>query len=162
MFAECSEDKPISIIITTLAALSYNDSDSICDVLDGFFSFVPKYLEEHKQNGVYYVNNPTDKTDNFANKWVDFPKRKEAFFKWFSQAKIDLSYLTIKDKDRVSLGKHIKAIAGETVGIAVYEQFAKELRESIASNETKVDPNRGTLSKSGNIAIPLNHHHHED
>ena len=39
MFKENEEDKPISIIITTLAALSYKDKESICDILDDFFSY---------------------------------------------------------------------------------------------------------------------------
>ena len=162
MFKDDVDNKPISIIITTLAALSYNDKDSICEVLEDFFLFAPSYLANNRKDGVYQVLNPVDRSDNFANKWVEFPEREEAFFKWLANAKKDLSYSFVKNMDRVSLGKHILTIMGERVGSAVFEQFAKESRSSISLNETKVDSNKGTLSKSGNIAIPLNHHHHED
>ena len=162
MFSNDSDNKPISIIITTLAALSYNDSDSICDVLENFFVFTPNYLSDHLVNGVYCVPNPTDETDNFANKWVDYPERRDAFFDWFNRAKTDLCFSQVKNKDRVTLGKHFKAIIGETVATSIYEKFAKESKESIVLNETKVNTKKGTLSKEGNMVIPLNHHHHED
>lgn len=161
MFENDLDNKPISIIITTLAALSYNNSESICDTLEHFFSFVPSYLESNKNDGTYVVSNPIDKSDNFANKWIEFPERKEAFFRWLTKAKKDLCYLNMKDMDRVTLGKHVQKMFGEKIGIAIYEKFAQESRESITSGKTKVDTKKGILSSVGVLAIPSNHHHEE-
>ena len=110
-------------------------------------------------NGYYKVVNPVDNDDNFADKWITHPQRQINFFQWLEKAKNDLGYNSLCNLDRVSLGKHILKIFGEKAGTQVYEQFAKESRNSIILNETKVDSHRGTLSKNGNLVIPPNHHH---
>ena len=162
MFKDNPDDKPISIIITTLAALCYEDTDSISKVLTKFFDFAPAYLKSHCYNGVYYVTNPVDSSDNFANKWEEKPERREAFLKWLGQASNDLNVNRMLQKDRTALGQYLKTVLGEGVVRKVYDEAASKDREAIRSGDLKVDASRGMLSKLGSVAIPLNHHYHEE
>ncbi len=95
MFSDNPEIKPISIIITTLAGHSYNGETEIGDALLGILEKITNYIRIDGQKHI--IANPTDATENFADKWVKHPERQAAFFKWVKQAQSDflgLSKLT--------------------------------------------------------------------
>lgn len=77
--------KPISIIITTLAASKYqNETDmyqAITNIIEGMSDV--KTLKD--ANGKYYIPNPTNPDENFADKWNEEPALPSAFFKWLNQ-----------------------------------------------------------------------------
>lgn len=81
------DTRPISIIITTLAALSYNNESSITDALIGIID----RMDEHvvMRGGTAWVANPTNDKENFADKWALYPGRKDAFYEWLETARSD-------------------------------------------------------------------------
>ena len=87
MFAGRSEDKPISIILTTLAAHAYQQETTIFDALYGVLSRLGTYIED--RNGIAWIVNPTDPAENFADRWEKYPKRKSAFYAWLNQVLSD-------------------------------------------------------------------------
>lgn len=98
MFESNMEIKPISIIITTLAAHAYRGEaevgDALLSILDRMDSFIE--FDGHK----HIIFNPTDATENFADRWEQHPERRDAFFAWLEQARTDffgLSKLTNYD-----------------------------------------------------------------
>lgn len=81
---------PISIIITTLAAHAYGGEAEIADALLSILSG----MEEHilrDASGRAVIANPSDPLENFADKWVEFPEREEAFYRWLRQARSDFA-----------------------------------------------------------------------
>lgn len=89
------DNKPISIIITTLAAHSYNECiyNYYDNELDLFFNVIknmPKYI---KFNREYKVLNPTHKEENFAEKWNEDIHKKEAFDRWHKKLLEDIELL---------------------------------------------------------------------
>lgn len=82
------DDKPISIIITTLASRAYqgeeNLFDGLCNVIDSMELYIKR-----KADGTFLIENPVNSEENFADKWVTHPKRKENFFKWLRKLKED-------------------------------------------------------------------------
>jgi len=81
------EDRPISVILTTLAAHSYSGEQSIGGALLGILSNMHQHV--HYVNGRYVIPNPTDPLENFADKWAEYPQRANAFFEWLQQARKD-------------------------------------------------------------------------
>lgn len=82
--------KPVSIIITTLAAQLYNNEDNIVDALVSILSNAENYVHSHMRNGEYHIDNPSytgNDVENFADKWNQHPERAEAFFEWLENAK---------------------------------------------------------------------------
>ncbi len=83
---EGKDNKPISIIITTLATKSYLycienfNYDSEYDLMVDTLKFMPDFIEQ--KYGEYWVDNPTVDGENFAEKWNKKPIRKEAFYQW--------------------------------------------------------------------------------
>jgi Second Messenger Oligonucleotide or Dinucleotide Synthetase domain len=97
---------PLSVIITTLAALSYercvatavyeSEMDVLCDVLRHMTDFIG--YEEPSAGGVgWAIWNETTIGENFAEKWNSEPARAEAFFAWHARALADLEHLTDGD-----------------------------------------------------------------
>ena len=89
MFAGDPTDKPISIIISSLAAHAYQGEETIGHAL---LSILSRMEDAIGHDGTKYViKNPTDALENFADKWGEHPERAEAFFEWLQQAQEDFS-----------------------------------------------------------------------
>lgn len=75
--------KPISIIITTIAADLYKNEDNIVDTLTNILNNAESYIKEKMNGTEYHIDNPTytgKEVENFADKWNDHPDRVDAFF----------------------------------------------------------------------------------
>lgn len=81
------DDRPISIIITTLAAHAYKQEPTIAGALYSILNHMDDFIEERK--GVSWIANPTDGAENFADRWVTHPARKRAFYDWLEEARSD-------------------------------------------------------------------------
>ncbi|MCB8954764.1 MAG: nucleotidyltransferase [Ardenticatenales bacterium] len=104
------EDKPISILITTLAACAYQNESDLDESLLSIVTGMQDYIED--RNGVFWVSNPADPRENFADKWEQYPARKEAFLEWLVQIEIDILSLFAAD-DVVSLKADLQSQFGE-------------------------------------------------
>ena len=76
------DDKPISIIITTLASQAYDGEETL---VEAFENVIPR-MRDHLQpkNGVYWIPNPVDPDENFADKWAEKPRKARLFLEWLS------------------------------------------------------------------------------
>jgi hypothetical protein len=83
-----NEYKPISVIITTLAAKAYKDVMSygngglFYDILLDILDRMPSYI--NTLNGVPWISNPVNPNENFADKWASDARLEEEFYKWHS------------------------------------------------------------------------------
>ncbi len=80
-------EPPVSMIITTLAALSYQRQSTLYESLVTIVSDLEKCIE--KRSDKWWIPNPADSDENFADKWNEYPKRKENFDRWLEQVKKD-------------------------------------------------------------------------
>lgn len=96
-FAERPDERPISIILTTLAAKAYRHEARISEALSSILAGMDQHIEERRElrNGsektVYWVVNPTDPRENFADRWEEYPERREAFYEWLRLARADFA-----------------------------------------------------------------------
>lgn len=77
-------ERPVSIIITTLAAKAYRNQEDLYDALTDVVRDMPKFIEQ-RNNGQWWVPNPVDPDENFADKWNEYPDRRIAFLGWLKQ-----------------------------------------------------------------------------
>ena len=80
------EDKPISIIITTLAAQAYRGEASITEALQTIIENMKYFIRDERdpQTGkiIKKIENPVNPEENFADKWVEHPRRQTNFYNW--------------------------------------------------------------------------------
>jgi hypothetical protein len=74
------EDRPISIIITTLAASAYSNE---ADLAEAISNAVPRMRSAiQRSGGEFCVANPMNPLENFADKWRETPRKAQLFFDW--------------------------------------------------------------------------------
>jgi len=103
------DDCPISIIITTLAARAYRNEADIFDALTGIVQRMPLHIEN--RDGIWWVANPVEPNENFADRWNEYPSRKTAFEKWLQQVTRDFAELAqskSESEGRVVLSQHLE------------------------------------------------------
>ncbi len=103
MFKDNEDAKPISVIITTLAARTYSGEGDLVSAL----SRILNTMEQHIQQYVPLVPNPVNPVEDFADKWYSLEyehlKLKENFTRWLFQAKADFAAICSKDNSRIIL-----------------------------------------------------------
>lgn len=124
-FKDNIQDRPISIIITTLAAKAYANQSDLLEALQD----VTRQLHEHvekRDNDEWWVENPVEKRENFAHKWNEYPGRKDAFFEWLKKVREDFVTKThttdlIKSASELApiLGKNPVMRAASSLGFEI-------------------------------------------
>ncbi len=89
MFSERADDKPISIILTTLAAHAYQQEPTISGALYSILEQMDAHIDY--STGIAWIANPTDPGENFADRWQEYPTREGAFREWLDRARRDFT-----------------------------------------------------------------------
>ena len=94
MFSPSPDSKPISIIITTLAARAYQGEANILDTLSGVLSRMGGLVNSRGPK----VPNPVNPAEDFADKWADAKyahlRLEQNFWRWLEKARNDFQALT--------------------------------------------------------------------
>lgn len=131
---EWESEKPISIIITTLAAKLYQQEEDIFSTITNIVERLDKHssilsggimddrsLQSQKiiewlpNNGQWKIPNPVNEDENFADRWHENNHLKaKAFFKWVSWLKNDFLCL-LNSGNLEKTGKELIPVLGERV-----------------------------------------------
>jgi len=112
LFIQDQDHKPISIIITTLAAHAYNNEANLLDALVNIVNGMPDHIQN--KYGVSWVPNPVNPLENFADKWQRQPQKEQNFRRWLQQVNSDL-ITALQLKDIRAAGDSLKSGFGEKV-----------------------------------------------
>lgn len=122
MFADDQDDKPISVIITTLAARAYNNEADLLEALVNIVHGMPSFIQ--RKDGDPWVENPVNPTENFADKWKEHPQREAKFRQWLQQVRANLN-TALRSGNIRSIGECLKPCLGERVINEALQQFPK-------------------------------------
>ena len=112
MFTQDQDHKPISIIITTLAAHAYNNEPDLLEALTNIVNSMPQYIQN--THGVSWVPNPVNPLENFADKWREYPEKEQNFRHWLQQVNNDL-IAALQSRDIWAIGGSLKSGLGEKI-----------------------------------------------
>ncbi|WP_310559191.1 nucleotidyltransferase [Flavobacterium sp.] len=117
------DDKPISIILTTLAAKAYQKETNVINALNNILNTMHLHMKEvysakHGRD-IWWIGNPVNEDDeNFADKWPNEKQKQDNFFSWLEKAKSDFGAL--QNMDPSNAYRVLKNIIGtRTVNEAV-------------------------------------------
>lgn len=151
MFAGNPDDKPISIILTTLAAHAYGQQETIVDAIEAILQGMDQHIED--RNGVAWIQNPTDPAENFADRWKAHPARKAAFYRWLRQARFDFEAI-INAANEAAAYQRLREFVGEIVADDVRKSrgtLVEAFRTMIVPRHKQAPPWRP--SNAGRVAI---------
>lgn len=143
------EDKPISIIITTLAARAY---DNESDLAEAILNVVPRMRASiEMRDGVWWVPNPVNPSENFADKWAERPRKAELFFQWLDALEREHRNL-LTDSGFANVADHLAEGFGRRDAEAAMTKYAG--RESGQPSAAVAAPTVITPRKSERPATP--------
>ena len=116
MFVDRDDEKPISIILTTLAAHAYQQETTIAGALYSILDRMRAFIEDRQ--GIVWIVNPADPAENFADRWREHPERQAAFFEWLEQARADF-HAAAEAASREAALRHLEPRIGRKIVEAV-------------------------------------------
>lgn len=144
--------------INTLAARAYGNEgnvyDAICNILEN--------MEQHftiGPNGEYQVLNPTRREENFADRWIAEPKRKDSFFRWLQMAKKDIVEDPLNFIDGLdSLKSRLSESFGAQVTQDTFEAYGRTMLDNRVNNRIGVNSKGNLTNKKSSAIIPVTNH----
>ncbi len=130
MFAEDSDNKPISIIITTLAAQVYDNETSLLEAMRKIVFGMKRKIED--RGGIKWIQNPVNPLENFADKWQEHPEREEVFYDWLDRVGEDFN--VIFTNNDISM---IGGLLNESFGAVLVKKIAGNLGKSLAPVQSR-------------------------
>lgn len=128
MFNGNEDDKPISIIITTLAARAYNDATDLLDALRHISRNMTSYIKGIPGHRV--VENPVNPSENFADRWKPENKKEESFYKWVNKLQADVFRLIAAAGQGLDkLQALFEELFGEKVSKASFKAYGDQILE---------------------------------
>jgi hypothetical protein len=159
------EDKPISIIITTLAARAYQKETNIMQALLSVIERMPAMIEERydPELGRYikWISNPVNPEENFADKWPAHPKREENFFRWLRQVKIDVMNAS-NQKGIYRIQESLTRPFGKEVVTNAFSNIGENARLQRESGSMRMAAGSGLLSATGRTEVPYHNNFGKD
>ena len=143
--------KPISIIITTLAAHAYQGESNVLEGLWNVVEHMTDYITKD-DDGNDKVANPLYPEENYAEKWIKDPKRKENFYAWHDAVKRDLS--AILSSKGASVWSSMNKPFGSSIVELANKRYTDSKKASIKSGATKLASSGllGAIGQSLNAA----------
>lgn len=118
MFEHDQDGKPISIIITTLAAKAYSGQTDLYSSLDAVLASMGQLISSTSPR----VPNPVNPIEDFADKWSTAEGKKlkleQNFFMWLEQAKADFKHFSLS-RNQIALSDQASQKFGVTLPASV-------------------------------------------
>lgn len=167
-FKDNPDDKPISMIITTLATLAYGNEKELYSALISIIRKLTDYkrLSEitHETSGLiqriddqWFIPNPVNPTENFADRWDS--EKANAFFQWLTKVKRDFDFVLQQKGGFIEISKILSPIFGQGVIKNAFVKNAKRKRAAIDNRVIKTSAKTGILSVAGAISNPRHNFH---
>lgn len=129
-FEKDKDDKPISIIITTLAAKAYRNELNLYEALKNIIRNIPNQFD--RVNNQMAVLNPVNIKENFSDKWNEHPERQKKFLNWINGLSTDLNDVIKLDTSELYVDK-MNALFGADKFSLVARKQEKLLLEHFGS-----------------------------
>ena len=143
--------KPISIIITTLAGQAYNNEellyDAVCRIVEKISD-----IGSLKKDGKYFIPNPVNLEENFADKWNENEELHKAFQNWTYQLNKDFDMIFQK-KGIHNISESLYPMFGENIAKIAIKKLGEKYKEERTSSLLKMSAGTGTLGKIGEISV---------
>lgn len=159
-----SDDKPISIIITTLASKAYNGES---DIVDGLINIVKdmhlyigeRYSSEHGKI-IKWIENPVNPEENFADKWPEHPERERAFFQWLSLISKDLEGFIENIGSGINIVQEgFSKAFGDELANRTFHKYSESMKGLRERGALKIERGTGILSVGS--GLPVKDHNFE-
>ncbi len=171
-FSKNPKYKPISIIITTLAAHLYRGEQDVYAALSGIVkrmvmhqdflqnryasideSVAPLKLITRDEEGKWVIANPVNEGENFAERWhEDGNARAKAFFEWAHKLAQDIENIPV-GKGLGSVASYLEPLFGERVAKEAMGRMGDSFRSQREKGALRMASGTGQIGTIGSVAV---------
>ncbi|WP_378106313.1 nucleotidyltransferase [Chryseobacterium sp. sg2396] len=153
MFKDYSDEdkkqKPISCIITTLAAKSYDGEDNIADallnIIDNMESHIANRYDYATNRYIKWISNPVNEAENFADRWALLGSKREDFFNdWIKQLKTDFKIFQ-SSFNRINLSESLQKSFGNEPVTRTFSAIGNKMRMLTEAGNNNIDRKLGLV-----------------
>jgi hypothetical protein len=149
-FQNDHDNRPVSIIITTLAAHAYRNQANLYDALLAIVRDMPKYIE--MRESVAWVTNPVNPKENFADKWQANPERAGKFYTWLQRVEDD--FTAARSGEGIPKIVHLLGRSlGETTMVKAAAAYGRGLHQQQKSGLLTMAAGTGMLLAGGSVKV---------
>jgi len=151
VFENNPKKKPISMIITTLAAHAYQNESMLINALKRIVDDMDKYIEKDKGRSI--VRNPVRPDEEFTDKWVEDSELEKNFYKWLKKIREDMQEFLKKTTTKDAVEYLGTMFGAKTMG-KVLESYGYGINNSAAPAvksypEVNINPSKPWSSNGG-------------
>ncbi|WP_436776502.1 cyclic GMP-AMP synthase DncV-like nucleotidyltransferase [Yinghuangia sp. YIM S09857] len=126
-FADDTDNRPPSILLTTLAGYAYRGEDDLFTAVRNVLASMKGFIEN--RDGRWWVANPAHEEENFADKWNEYPERRKGFFSWFNEISTTMDSLSVMEsKGLDAVYAHLAKSFDAVPVTRSYERYAARLK----------------------------------
>lgn len=125
-FRDNPQDKPASILITTLATHAHGGESDLFEAFRKVARKLPSHVEW--RNGTWWVPNPAHEEENFADKWNTNPDRRRHFDQWIEALIAETDHWATSN----GIDEAVKSL-GTALGAAPVQAGAKRVGAALSS-----------------------------
>jgi hypothetical protein len=142
-------EKPISCIITTLAARAYQGEENVYEALVNVVNTMENYIQEKYSvelgKWIKCISNPVNDTENFADKWtIPGSKRQKFFYEWLDKLKRDFNSLS-NVQNKSLLNESLKSSFGEAPVTKTFTDLGNRRRLMTEAGNNYADRKTGIV-----------------
>jgi hypothetical protein len=157
-FRDHVEWRPASIIITTLAAQAYAGERSIVDALKAISQELS--LKVQPIDGYFYIPNPVNPKENFADRWNEDRERAKHFLTWVRRLEADLALWMGTEGGLYRLSESMGPAFGSDVVSKAFEGYGRSQASARAAGNMAMAVGTGTLVRPTDPvrSVPVRNH----
>lgn len=153
---EDRDDAPISMIITTLAVLSYDQTTGVYDTIEDVLGKMANHVRV--EDDLFVIQSPVDEEENYADKWNESPGKALSFFDWLKQAKQDLVLNPMGTSGIDEIGKRLKGCLADGVVTRALGRYSKEVAAARRNGDLYATASTGIVASAVRNAMPVRNH----
>jgi hypothetical protein len=153
-----SSFRPTSVVLTTLAALSYHQEGTVLEAVAGIVQRMEAFIES--RGNISWIPNPADPRENLAEAWSTDVRFREAFQQWLEDARTDVRLALESNSQEEFIDAWSPRLGRDLVEAAVGQPQAGSLITRAFSNtirKLRDAPHRAPVSwplaQTGRVAI---------
>lgn len=164
MMFKGAENKPTSVIITTLAAKAYRKQVNITEALIDIVERMPLFIEErvNPRTGKKYrfIGNPVNESENFADRWIETPEKETNFLNWLKQVRKEVEEISELRGSKIQ--EALSKSFGEREVTKAFSNIGEKARILTEQGKNRFDTKLGIFAAAANSIKPHSFHGSED
>lgn len=149
------DDRPPSILITTLVARAYDGAEDLFKAILAASRQMPDYIEIDAQGHGVVMSPVAD--ENFADKWADYPEREEKFRSWMQKVAADCEGAA-NQRGITNVAKQLGPAFGREVVVKAATSLGAEVQQLSAAGRLGVRGALAGLSTAADATRGPSHH----